>query len=321
MPLRFFLRSSLHLFLFLSLLPFFSCIWLTTDTQQVPLKKRIFQTEDDVIYKPILIRISEGAPLIVGDPLGSLECVSENGQRKIPAFDVYDRNEMYNGKPTDKLRTLIKNAIPNVLFKFDYCSTVETKENVYLDDNKWKSQLEKYAEMQKENPHLCHKIRKEHSINIIRSRFSETCIRIPKSEMTIDISRQEADLLAEGKIRFNIHYTTRSLGYGLGWMLNVLSLGFMSLDATVYAGFTFKTESEVVSENETYVMRYKGRIRKSVWNYFLWPIWIFRPTERIRFGTPFSDPDDTIGSDDFRQESARQALIVKFLENRSMNRK
>ncbi|PJZ55611.1 hypothetical protein [Leptospira barantonii] len=321
MPLKFFLRSSLRLFLFFSLLSFFSCIWLTADTQQVPLKKRIFQTEEDVIYKPILIRISDGAPLIVGDPLGSLECVHENGKREIPAFDIYDRNETYNGKPSDKLRTLIKNAIPSALFKSDYCSTVETKENVYLDDNKWKFQLEKYAEIQKEKPHLCHKIRKVNSINIIRSRFSETCIPIPKSELTIDISRQEAVLLAEGKIRFNIRYTTRSLGYGLGWMFNILSLGFMSLDSHVYAGSILKTESEVGTENETYVMRSMGRMRKSVWNYFLWPIWIFKPTERIRFGTPFSDPDDTIGLDDFTQESTRQTLIVEFLEKRLQNRK
>lgn len=317
MRFKFFLILTWKSFAIICLLPFFSCIWLTADTQQVPLKKRIFQTEEDLIYKPILIRISEGDTRIVGDHLGSLECAGERGKRKFPAYDVYDRNEMFNGKPSDKLRALIKNAVPNVLFKFDYCSTIETKETVYLDDNKWKLQLERYAEMQKEKPHLCNKIQNENSINIIRFKFSETCTRIPESEITIDISRQDAVLLAEGKIEFNIHYTSRSLAYGLGWMLNILSLGFISLDSTFHAASTFKSEVET----ETYVMRFKGRISKSVWNYFLWPIWIFKPAERIRFGTPFSDPDETIGFDEFTQESARQALVAKFLENRLMSRK
>ncbi|WP_156781767.1 hypothetical protein [Leptospira tipperaryensis] len=313
--------SSFRLVLTLGLVLSFSCIWLSTDTQQIPLKEKIFQSDEDVVYKPILIRISDGDSQIVGDKLGSLDCVSEKGQNKISVFDIYDRNEMFNGKPSDKLRTLIQKAVPNVLFKSDYCSTVETREPVYLDDAKWKFQLEQYAEMQKEKPHLCNKIRKENSNNVIRSKFSETCVRIPKSEISIDLSRQEAVLLAEGKIQFNLDYTTLSLGYGLGWMLNVVSLGFMSLDSTVYGSSNFKNESLVEGKNGTHVMRYRGGIKKSVWNYFIWPIWLFKPEERIRFGTPFSDPDDTIGLDDYTQESARQALIVNFLENRLMNRK
>ncbi|MBM9499140.1 hypothetical protein JWG44_02580 [Leptospira sp. 201903071] len=271
--------------------------------------------------KPVLIRISDGDSQIVGDQIGFLNCVNENGQNKITVFDIYDRNETFNTKPSDKLRTLIQNAIPNVLFKSDYCSTVETKEAVSLDDTQWKFQLEKYAEIQNEKPHLCDKIRNVNSKNLIRSKFSETCVQIPKSVITVDISHQEAVLLAEGKIKFKIDYTTLSLGYGLGWMFNILSLGFMSLDSTIYAGSTFKNEPVAEDKNAAYVMRYRGGMSKSVWNYFIWPIWLFKPNERIRFGTPFSDPDDTIGLDDFKQESARQALIVNFLENRLINRK
>ncbi|PJZ52301.1 hypothetical protein [Leptospira adleri] len=318
---RIFWISSLRLFLIPSLFPFISCIWLTSDTQQIPLKEKIFQSGESVVYKPILIRISDGDTQIVGDKIGSLDCMSENGRDKISAFDIYDRNEMFNGKPSDKLRTLIKNAVPNVLFKSDYCTTVETEEPVHLDDVRWKFQLDKYAEMQNKKPHLCQRIGKENSKNIIRSKFSETCVRIPKYELIVDISRKEAVLLAEGKIQFNIDHSNRSLGYGLGWMFNVFSLGFLSLNSSVSASSTFKNEPIGEDKYAAYVIRYRGGMEKSFWNYFIWPIWLFKPDERIRFGTPFSDPDDTIGLDDFTQESARQALVVDFLENRLTNRK
>lgn len=313
--------SILRFFLISSLIPFFSCIWLTTNTQQIPLKERIFQSDEGVIYKPILIRISEGDPQIVGDKIGFLDCINENGREKISAFDIYDRNEMFNGKPSDQLRMLIKKTIPNVLFKSDICSTVETKESVYLDDTKWKSQLERYSKLQKEKLHFCQMTRRENSNNIIRSKFSETCSRTLKSEFTIDITRQEALLLAEGKIQFHISYSNRSLGYGLGWMFNVLSLGFLSLYSSIDAFSAFGDESLFEGKKRPYVMRYRGGIEKSVWNYFVWPIWIFKPDERIRFGTPFSDPNETIGLDDYTQESTRQSLIVNFLEDRLIHRK
>ncbi|RHX83799.1 hypothetical protein [Leptospira stimsonii] len=321
MSQRIFWISILRFLQISSLFPFFSCIWLTSNTQQIPLKEIIFQYDDGIVYKPILIRISEGDPQIVGDKIGFLDCINENGPVIISASDIYDRNEMFNGKPSDKLRSMIKNAIPNVLFKSDYCSTVETKESVYIDKTKWKSQLERYAKLQVGKPLFCHKTPIENSKRIIRSKFSETCSRTLKPEFTIDITHQEAVLLAEGKINFHISYSNRSLGYGLGWMFNVLSLGFLSLYSQIDALSTFGDESLFEGKKRPYVMRYRGEFEKSVWNYFIWPIWIFKPNERIRFGNPLSDPNETIGLDDYRQESTRQALIVNFLENRLIDRK
>ncbi|RHX87040.1 hypothetical protein DLM75_18875 [Leptospira stimsonii] len=52
---------------------------------------------------------------------------------------------------------------------------------------------------------------------------------------------QEASILEKGKLIY-YNYSTRSSGYGLGWMFNVFSLGFIRLYSTISAGARFRRQ-------------------------------------------------------------------------------
>lgn len=290
---------------------FVSCIWLSTDIkyydQIVESNKLEFLNG-----KTVLIRVSEGDSEMMGDILGFIKC-DEVKTHHIQ--DRYPRMDMKNGKIPDKLRATIKTIMPNVIFKSDYCDTIETKETVFLNETQWKTQIEKssYYTMYcvKEYTETYYK----NKTSVLRSNFSEKCNKIPEYSHTVDFTSDEIKMLVGNKIKIRSEYDRGHMGSLVFYFLNYVTLGVMPVSAKFYTKVEF--ENDVRYQSLTTL--YSGTMSRSIWNYLIWPVWIFIPGSKIRFGDPmdYRPTSESLGESlFFIVEPFRKTVITRILKER-----
>lgn len=253
--------------------------------------------------------MSEGDSQMIGDTLGFIEC---DGIKVYHSQDRYPRMDMKNSKIPDKLRAAIETVMPNVLFKSDYCSTIETKETLFLNETQWKTQVENYSYYTKGWLKSCTKTYYKNKTSISRSKFSERCNRIPEYSHTVDFTSDEIKMLA-GNIEITSDYARSNIETLLDYVLNYVTLGIMPLSAK------FDTNARFTHDYRYSTMLYSGTMSRSIWNYFIWPIWILIPGSKIRFGDPISHLPTSESLEEFlffKVESFRKAAITRILKER-----
>ncbi|WP_082278330.1 hypothetical protein [Leptospira interrogans] len=292
---------------------FVSCIWLSTNIKDsneiVKLSALKFSNR-----KTVLIRIPDGDSQMIGDTLGLIEC---NGTRIDHIEDRYPRIDMKNGKIPNNLRAAIETVMPNVLFKSDYCSTIETKETLFLNETQWKTQVERHFSINNAWAESCVKTYYKTSGALLRSKFSEKCNRIPEYSHIVDFTSDEIKALAGDEIYIRSGYSGGNNDL-LNYILHYVTLGIVPMSSD------FHTYAEFYDCNQCSIELYYGTMSRSLWNYFIWPVWIFIPDAKIRFGSPkFHFPtSQSLGESFprityfFKVKPFQKAMITKILEER-----
>ncbi|EPG83283.1 hypothetical protein [Leptospira santarosai] len=298
---------------FLSILvqfQFVSCIWLSTDIKYYDQTVESNTLEFSNV-KTILIRMSEGDPQMIGDILGFMKY--DDGTKTYRIRDRYPRMDMKNSKIPDKLRAVIKTIVSNVLFKSDYCDTIETQETLFLNETQLKTLFENssYDTMGYPNTKTYYK----NKTSVLRSSFSEKCNKIPEYSHTVDFTSDEIEILAGNKIEITSKYDRGNIVDLLNYILNYVTLGVMPLHAKFDTNVRFEHDDRY----ERARLLYSGTMSRSIWNYLIWPVWIFIPGSKIRFGGPI-DYTPTLESPGeslfFKVEPFRKAVLTRILKER-----
>ncbi|MBM2889181.1 hypothetical protein KQY10_07535 [Leptospira interrogans] len=314
-------RKRLKLpFTLLILIPFTNhCLWLSTSIHYTSDLNGYARLPEDI--QTLLIRVSdENSKELVGDTLANVECTQPVGsfaQVTFPISDIYKRREMWNGKISQTARNAIRKIIPNVIFKADYCTTLETKEQFFLTESELNLKIQNQTRYLPPGCVLTRNINQRRAV--VRSQFSETCGKIPDYSHVKSLTSRELDLISNGKVIIEIEDDRNPTGKGYNMELVIsaikhfVSLGIIPLHSK-FEAFARLKSSDGYSNR---ILIYQGELTKSIWNYFLFPLWLVRSDSKIRLDGPFSErPADSISFDDYFYHDMIQILTAYELSSR-----